>query len=298
VFEVLVCTPHFVAMLQFFVVFSFSLLKFSIANLDIPVKAIAAGVNIPVVSIGVGGVESQAAHSIVQNWLQLGGRGIDTAFVYRNQKEVATAISEAGVARSDLFITTKVPSCFLVKEFVEADLLQLGTDYIDLLLIHSPRFGNCTDAWSILEHYHAKGVLRAIGVSNFKKNDLQNLLQNAKVVPAVNQIQLNVLEHDDDIINFSTAHGITVEAYSPLGRGNKSGDILGSKVIQSVASRHNATVYQVALRWILQHGHILTFQSSSQAHQQQDANLFGFNLTHAEMAALDNVQALGTNILV
>mmetsp|Transcript_83106 Transcript_83106/g.164875 ORF Transcript_83106/g.164875 Transcript_83106/m.164875 type:complete len:286 (-) Transcript_83106:22-879(-) len=285
-------------MLHFWVALPLSLLKLTNANVDIPTQAIAAGVNMPVASIGVGGRESKEANSIVQNWLHLGGRGIDAAYVYRNQKDVAQAIADTGVARKSLFITSKIPSCFWVKYFVEANLRQLGTDYIDLLLLHSPRIGNCTNAWLILEDYHAKGVLKAIGVSNFKKSDLQPLLQKATVAPAVNQIELNVLEHDDDIINFSVAHNITIEAYSPLGRAGSSGDIPGNKVIQRIAAQHNVTAYQVALKWILQHGHILTFQSTSQAHQQQDADLFGFNLSYADMAALDDARALVTKFFV
>lgn len=290
--------PGHLGMLWFLAVLSLSWLQLVFANVDIPMKAIAAGVNIPVVSIGVGGRERQEACSIVQNWLQLGGHGIDTAYIYKNQEDVAKAISDSGLARSNIFITSKIPSCFMVRNYVEEDLRQLGTDYIDLLLLHSPRFGNCTEAWSILEDYHAKGVLKAVGVSNFKKDDLQPLLQNAKVVPAVNQIELNVLEHDDDIINFSVAHNITIEAYSPLGRAGRSGDIHGNKVIQSIAAQHKVTTYQIAMRWIFQHGHILTFQSSSQAHQQQDANIFGFNLSHADMAALDSLQTPVTSIVV
>ena len=117
------------------------------------------------------------------------------------------------------------------------------------------------------------------------------LLSTARVVPAVNQIELNVLHHDDDTIAFSSAHNITIEAYSPLGRAGHSGDIRANAAIHTAATAHNVSTYQVALRWILQHNHVLTFQSSSQEHQQQDADLFRFALTAAEMAALDKQQS-------
>lgn len=259
-------------------------------TLSIPLRQIAHGVRMPVLSIGTGGLESKEAYTIVQDWLGLGARGVDTAWIYRDQEVVAKAISDLGVPRGEVFITTKIPGCADVKAMVEADLKQLGTDYLDLLLIHFPRMGDCSQAWTVLEDFHARGVLKAIGVSNFRKSNLEALLKTAKVVPAVNQIEHNVLNHDDETIAFSEANNITIEAYSPLGRSNHSGDIPGNEAIQAIAASHNVSAYQVALKWILQHGHILTFQSTSQQHQQVDADLFGFNLTKEEMSTLDRQQ--------
>ncbi|CAE7242059.1 ytbE, partial [Symbiodinium necroappetens] len=142
-------------------------------------------------------------------------------------------------------------------------------------------------AWEVLEGYHAKGVLKAIGVSNFNKSALdwavefsaqmgklawlawvwESLMKTAKVKPAVNQIELNVLEYDAEALAYAESLNITVEAYSPVGRSGHSGDISGNKVIQGVAANHNISTYQVALKWIVQHGRLLTFQSSSSAHQ-------------------------------
>eukprot|EP00930_Biecheleria_cincta_P098388 TRINITY_DN90046_c0_g1_i1.p1 TRINITY_DN90046_c0_g1~~TRINITY_DN90046_c0_g1_i1.p1 ORF type:complete len:319 (+),score=63.69 TRINITY_DN90046_c0_g1_i1:87-1043(+) len=270
-------------------------------KLHLPLREIAPGVNMPVISIGVGGLESKEAATIVANWMKLGGRGVDTAFVYKDQEVVAKAIKDAGMDRKDVFITSKIPGCFNASFFVEQDLKQLGTDYIDLLLIHSPvcndDFQNCSAlkwdcsaTWVALESYLAVGKLKSIGVSNFKREHLEPLLAFAHVVPAVNQVQLNVLEHDDDTIAFSKAHNIIIEAYSPLGRGNHSGDIAGNKQIQHIASVYNVSTYQIAMRWLFQHGHIITFQSTSQAHQLADADIFGFNLTAGEMQMLDDLR--------
>jgi len=258
--------------------------------MDIPTKEIAPGVHMPLLSIGTGGLESNTAQQIVTTWLQLGGFGIDTAYDYQNQDSVREAIGRAGVKREDLFITTKIPGCSNAQQRIESDLKQLGTDYIDLLLIHFPRsLGDCVAAWKTLEDYYNHSKAKAIGVSNFKKSDLQPILKAATVVPHVNQIKLNILENDGDTIAFSTAHNITLEAYSPLGRSGHSGDIAGNTVIQSVAVTHNVSTYQIALKWILQHGHVLTFQSSSEAHQKEDADVFGFTLTREEMSKLDNL---------
>jgi len=269
----------------------------AVKNVSIPTMEIASGVHMPILSIGTGGLESKAATTIVLDWLAINGQGVDTAFVYRNQDSVREAIAKAGVPRSKLFITSKIPGCFLAKHFLEADIRQLGLDYIDLLLIHSPRpSSGCKSTWEVLEEYHAKGVLKAIGVSNFNTRDLTSLLSSAKVVPAVNQIEHNVLHHDDETISFCKAHNITIEAYSPLGRSNHSGDIPGNQEIQAIAAKHKVSTYQVALKWILQHGHILTFQSSSKAHQQVDAALFGFKLSPREMSKLDALQEVSPTL--
>jgi diketogulonate reductase-like aldo/keto reductase len=250
----------------------------------------------PVVSIGTGGQETSSAENITEYWLQLGGRGVDTAQVYRNQASVATALAKVGVPRKDVFITTKIWGCAMVDNNVKHDLQQLGTDYIDLLLIHVPKFGDCAVAWKILEGYFARGVLKAIGVSNFKKADLQHILKNASVVPHVNQIQLNVLEHDDETISFSSANKIAIEAYSPIGRN--SSWIRTNSDINAIGAKHNVSTYQVAMKWILQHGHMLTFQSSSKKHQQEDADLFNFNLSSTEMATLDSLQSASAPMVV
>lgn len=242
----------------------------------------------PVISIGDGGEETGSAELITSTWLKLGGRGVDTALDYGNQPDVAKAIAASGVDRKDVFITTKIPGCSNAKSNVEKDLKELGTDYIDLLLIHFPRGGGCADAWSTLEDYHAKGVLKSIGVSHYTRSDIEQLMKTAKVTPAVNQIQLNVLEHDDDMIAASQEHNITVEAYSPIGRGGS--DIPDNKAIQQIASSHGVSTYQIAIKWILQHGWTLTFQSSSESHQQSDADVFGFTLADDEMSTLDKLQ--------
>lgn len=247
----------------------------------------------PIISIGVGGQEREAAQNITSIWLKLGGRAVDTALLYRNQDNVAKAIANSGVTRQDIFITSKIPRCNTakeVKEDVETNLKELGTDYIDLLLIHFPSGKGCADGWSALENYHSQGVLKAIGVSHFGKRDMETLLKTATVLPAVNQIELNILNHDDEVVAYAEQNNITIEAFSPLGRSGESGDISGNKVIQRIAAGHNVSTYQVAMKWILQHRHLLTFQSSSELHQKEDVDIFGFNLTAAELFLLDKLQ--------
>jgi len=271
----------------------------ALAIVNVPTREIAPGVSMPLISIGTGGLESSAAMNITMDWLELGGRGVDTAYIYRDQNIVAKAIADAGISRKDVFITTKIPGCLRTQYFVEQDLKLLGTDYIDLLLVHEPiPDWNCAAAWTVLEDYHSKGVLKAIGVSNFKRGSIEKLMKTAKIVPAINQIQHNILEHDDDTIACLAENNITLEAYSPLGRSGESGNISGNPVIKRVAANHNVSTYQVALKWILQQGHVMTFQSSKKSHQEADADVFKFNLTASEIATLDKLGAITTQIVV
>jgi len=261
----------------------------ALAAVSIPTKEIAPGVQMPVISIGDGGQETSKGKAITSAWLSLGGRGIDTAYVYGNQKDVGQAIKESGVKREDIFLTTKIRGCDNAESSIKTDLQQLGVDYVDLMLIHFPR-GDCAKGWATLEKYHEQGVLKAIGVSHFERSHITSLMKTSKVVPHVNQIQLNVLTHDDDQISASVERGINVEAYSPLGRSGQSGDIPGNPTIKAIAAAHDVSTYQVAIKWILQKGHLLTFQSSNPAHQESDADVFGFELSDSEMKELDGLQ--------
>jgi len=273
------------------VVAAFPLLASS--TVDVPTKLIAPDVHMPVISIGDGGQETSEASTITTAWLSQGGRGIDTAYMYGNQKTVGQVIADSGLSREDVFVTTKIPGCKKnADSYVQKDLQQLGLDYIDLMLIHTTgTAAACSATWATLEGYHEQGVLKAIGVSNFKRSHLESLNKTLKVVPHVNQIQLNVLLHDDDQIAATLEMGTNVEAYSPLGRSGQSGDIPGNPTIQKIAAAHNVSTYQVAIKWILQSGHMLTFQSSSATHQASDADVFHFEMTDSEMAELNALQA-------
>merc|ERR1712048_646176 len=145
-----------------------------------------------------------------------GGRGIDTANDYGNQQDVGKVIANSGIARQEIFVTTKIPSCNETDFYVQKSLRELNVSFIDLMLIHFPSElagGDCGAAWATLEEYHAQGVLKAIGVSHFNRSDLHTLMQTAKVTPHVNQILLNVLEYDADQIAASTELGVHVEAF-------------------------------------------------------------------------------------
>jgi len=267
------------------------------AALPIPTREIAPGVEMPVVCIGTGKSHAYEVTNIINGWMELGGHGVDTAFNYGDQMQIAKLIHDAGVSRKDIFYTSKIPGCVgktAAQKYIEQDLQQLNTSYLELMLIHEPagKLGvDCAGTWEALEDYHAKGTLKAIGVSNFKTHDLQNLLKTVKVIPAVNQIHYSVFSHDEDTISFSRAHNITVEAYSPLNAHfNHNKSVFSEPTVVSVAKKHNVSPAQAALRWILDRGDILAFLSSNETHMRNDADIFGFKLDDEDMEKLNAIQ--------
>lgn len=272
----------------------------ALGMVDVPTMEIAPGVQMPVLSIGTGGDakwNSSAVKTIVTGWVGQGGRGIDTAWIYGTQGAVKDALRATGVPREELFITTKVPLCLGGKFFTEWDKWLLQLDYVDLLLIHS-HIGDCQVTWRQLEDLVRNGQVRALGVSNFGAADLEKLLETAEVMPTVNQIEANVLRHNDETIEYCRSKNITVMAYSPLGQDGKAGgDVVHDATVNAIAASHSVSAYQVALKWLVQRGHILTFQSTNPKHQASDADIFSFELTDDEMATLDGLQAAGSLVV-
>lgn len=258
----------------------------------LPTKEIAPGVEFPIVNIGtwLAGSKSEDAYTISKNWMAQGFIGIDTALVYNDQGDIAKAIDESQFAREDLFITSKIPGCFNAASSIDSDLKQLNTDYIDLMLIHSPIGTSCPNTWKVMEDYVAQGKLKSIGVSNFNAKQMQKIMDVATVPIAVNQINYNVFSHDEDIIAFCDANGITVEAYSPLAGQGGAQSVFSDETVKGIAATHNVSAAQVALRWIVQREHTIAVLSSSTEHQANDADLWSFELAADEMDTLTKLQ--------
>lgn len=268
------------------------------AVINVPTKEIAPGVKMPIVNIGTwtgGSFKPESGGAIAANWLSQGGRGIDTALIYDDQVNIAKAIASSGVARKDIFITSKFPACSMAQSGIDKDLKQLGTSYIDLMLIHSP-FGSCSGTWKVLEDNVKNGKLRAIGISNFNERETQSILKGATIPPAVNQIWYNVFSHNEDTIKFCHDNNITVEAYSPLGGAHGGKSVFKDPTVKSIAASHNVSEAQVALKWIVQRGDTLAVLSSSKAHQANDADLWSFTLSDDEMTKLSAIA--GSTVVV
>jgi diketogulonate reductase-like aldo/keto reductase len=263
---------------------------------NLPTKEIVPGFEMPKVSIGTftaGSIgKKEDAKVIVGNWLAQGFRGVDTALNYFDQVDVAAAIEESGIPREEIFITTKIPGCAEAATSVNYDLKKLNTDYIDLLLIHMPAGtpGHCAKTWEVLEDYVAQGKLKSIGVSNFNVNQLQRIINVAAVPIAVNQIEYNVFHHNEEIIAFCDANNITVEAWSPLNGAHGGKSVFKDETVLAIAGKHNVSAAQVALRWIVQRGHVFTVLTSNPDHQANDADLWSFELADDEVDTLTQHQ--------
>jgi diketogulonate reductase-like aldo/keto reductase len=251
---------------------------------------IAPGVRLPRLGFGVWEVDAgDEGVAAITAALDAGYRHIDTAQGYENEQAVGGAIRASGLARDELFVTTKFFTGRADPEAeAEASLERLGLDHLDLYLVHDPR-RNPTWAWPAMERVHERGLARAIGVSNFAAPDLDALLAIASVRPAVNQIQLNPFAHRRALIADCAERGIAVEAYSPLTRGRD----LADPAIRQVAERVSRTPAQVMLRWGLQHGFVVLPKANHPARQIENAAVFDFELADADMAELDALDRTG-----
>lgn len=258
------------------------------------------GVQMPWLGLGVFKVEEgQELIDAVKFAVRFGYRSIDTAAIYQNERSVGQAIREAlaesGLRRDELFVTSKVWNADLGYESTlaayEASLERLGLDYLDLYLIHWPVAGKYKEAWRALETLYKAGRVKAIGVSNFQVHHLEDLMKDAEIVPAVNQVEFHPRLTQQELRNFCQAHNIQLEAWSPLMQGQ----LLDEPTLQEIAAKHGKSIAQVIIRWDLQHG-VVTIPKSTKAHRiEENASVFDFELSAEEMARID---ALNQNLRV
>jgi diketogulonate reductase-like aldo/keto reductase len=253
--------------------------------IDYPVRELPGGVRMPVLGLGVwqmaAGYETEQAVA----WaLEAGYRHIDTASMYRNERSVGAALRRSGLPREQVFVTTKLlPIHVRPARELEKSLSRLGLDQIDLYLIHWPLPLRSARLWHELELLQARGLARAIGISNFGRDRLEALLRNASDRPAVNQVQFNPFRYRRRLLEYCLEQGIVFEAYSPLARGRE----LEDATITAVAERLGRTPAQVMLRWAIQHQAVVIPKSSHEERIHSNAQLFDFELADADMRALD-----------
>jgi len=245
---------------------------------------------IPAVGLGVFRARPEEAYEAIRQAIAAGYRHIDTAQVYGNEKAVGAAIRDSGVPRESIFVTTKLWNDYQGTDRVipafERSVEALGLGAPDLFLLHWPVPGKRLDSWAALERLYKEGRVKAIGVSNFMVRHLEELLAHAKVQPAVNQIEISPFLQQTSIRDFCRAHGIVVEAYSPLTKGQR----IGHPVIVDVAAKLGVTPAQVLLRWGLQHGLVILPKSTRAERIKQNLDLDGFAMDEAVMARLDALE--------
>jgi 2,5-diketo-D-gluconate reductase A len=261
------------------------------AELTIPSLTLHDGVEIPQLGFGVFQVPPEDTQGVVEQALDVGYRHIDTAAAYRNEKGVGAAIAASGLAREDLFVTTKLWNSEQGFETTlaafEASLGRLGFNYVDLYLIHwpVPSKGRFVDTWRAFERIHEEGWARTIGVSNFRVEDLERLEAETDVRPTVNQIELHPRLQQAELRSWQADHGILTEAWSPLAQG----ELLDDETIAAIAERHGKTPAQAILRWHLQLGNVVFPKSVTPERIRENIELFDFELSDAEMAEFERL---------
>lgn len=255
---------------------------------DVATVELGGGVQIPQLGFGTFQIWPYEAQQVVEDALAFGYRHIDTAAAYCNEGQVGAALKATGMA-DRTFVTTKLRNGDQgVDETLrgcEESLGLLGIDAIDLYLIHwpAPAFGRYVDAWKTMVELQRRGLVRAIGVSNFLPEHLERIIEEAGVVPAVNQIESHPRFWQPELEAYCAERGIAIEAYSPLGHGKD----IESEPVCAAAERLDVTPAQVVLRWHAQRGHIVLPKSTKPVRMKQNMDIYGFELTGVEVAAID-----------
>jgi diketogulonate reductase-like aldo/keto reductase len=260
------------------------------------------GIEIPKMGLGTWFISDNEVAQAVKDAVKIGYRHIDTAQAYQNENGVGDGIRMCGVNREDLFVTTKLAA--EAKSYEEAvssideSLKTLGLDYIDLMIIHSPKpwmkfhgndpyFEGNREAWRALEEAYKAGKLRAIGLSNFEKPDIDNILESCSVKPMVNQILVHISNTPEELIQYNHEKKILVEAYSPIGHG----ELLKNQKITAMAKKYNVSVPQLSIRYCLELGLLPLPKTANAAHMKTNSEV-DFEISGEDMEILKNMEPI------
>jgi len=255
-------------------------------------KTVTLNNGLPIPQIGTGTymlTDHEECKKSVLNALKIGYRHVDTAQMqmYRNESAVGEAIKESGVPREDIFITTKIWVTDYgngkTKEAIQRSLNALQIDYIDSVLLHQP-FNDYIGAWKELEEAVRAGTIKSIGISNFDIRRTQEILNIAKIIPTVNQVECHPYSQQNELRSFLAQQDILIEAWYPLGHGDKK--LINEPTFGKIAKKYGKSNVQVILRWHIQKGHIVFPKASNPAHGKDNMNIFDFSLTDDEMAQI------------
>lgn len=260
------------------------------------------GVEIPKMALGTWQVSNEAVTGSVNDAISVGYRHIDTAAAYQNEEGVGKGIAMSGVSRNDIFITTKVPAEIKTyegaKKSIEGSLKDLNTDYIDLLLIHAPKpwdemfvegaksyLEENLQVWKAMEEAYKEGKVKAIGVSNFTVEDLQNILDNCEIEPVVDQVRAFAGSVPEDIFSFCEERQILIEGYSPIA----TGELLKNEAIKEMADKYQVSIAQLCIRYLLQRGILPLPKTTHKEYMAQNAAV-DFVISEEDMNTLNNVK--------
>ena len=259
-------------------------------NLSINDKAkLNNGLEIPYLGLGVYLIKGKSVLESIQWALEAGYRHIDTAKFYENESEVGLAVRNSLIPRSEIFITTKLwnddHGYDNARKAFYKSLERFGFDYVDLFLIHWPGGNKREETWRALESLYKEGVCKSIGVSNYTINHLTNTLENAEIMPQLNQVEFSPFLYQKELFEFCISNKIQLEAYSPLGKG----EILKNSKIIEIAKIYNKSTAQILIRWCLQHKVVVIPKSSNKARIFENANVFDFQISSGDMNKLDSL---------
>ena len=253
--------------------------------------ALSDGNSMPLLGLGVWDAKSgKETYDAVIHALSKGYRHIDTAEMYGNEKDVGSAVIDSGIAREEIFITTKLWDSGLGYDHAlnafDVSLKKLNLEYIDLYLIHWPEKGSRREIWSALERIKKEGRSLSIGVSNFAPKHLNEILINANFTPVVNQIEMSPFLHQQEISSFCKKENIHLTGYCPLARGTR----FNNPLLCRVAEETNKTAAQVMIRWAIQNGNTVIPKSVRPKRIEENANVFDFELREDQIKILDELE--------
>lgn len=248
------------------------------------------GNKIPAVGYGVFLMSPAKVEEHLPEAIEAGYRHIDTANAYFNEKAVGRVVNASGIPREEFSITTKLfPQSYpydQCKKDIDATLDRLNMDYIDLLLLHQP-YGEYTEAWKAMEEAVAAGKVKSIGLSNFPKKKVQEILDIATITPAMMQIEINPYWNQHEMKEFLAPENVTFEAWYPLGHGDKK--LLNEPVFAELAAKYGKSLAQVILRWHLQEGNVIFPKTLNPEHMHDNIDIFDFELTDGEIAQINSL---------
>jgi 2,5-diketo-D-gluconate reductase A len=263
------------------------------AQMAVPSLSLHDGVEIPQLGFGVFQIPPSETQAVVEHALEVGYRHVDTAAAYRNEEGVGEAIAVSGLAREDVFVTTKLWNSQQGYDSAlaafDASARRLSLDYVDLYLIHwpVPSEGRFVETWRAFERLHEEGRVRTIGVSNFRVEDLRRLEADTERRPAVNQIELHPRLQQAELRAWHAEHGVATEAWSPLAQG----ELLDDEALVAIGAAHGKTAAQAVLRWHLQIGNVVIPKSVTPERIRENIELFDFELSDSEMAQIAMLDA-------
>lgn len=267
------------------------------SNHAVPSVTLNNGVAMPILGFGVFQIPPEATERAVADALAAGYRHLDTAAAYGNEEAVGRAIRSSGIARDELFVTTKLwiqdaPAEQNTQRAFDASLRRLGLDFVDLYLIHQP-YGDLYGEWRAMQDLHRQGLIRAIGVSNLYPDRLVDLIDHNEITPAVNQIETHPFFQRADYQELMRERGVQIESWGPLAEGRN--DLFSDPTLTAIGRAHGKSVAQVVLRWLIQREVVVIPKSVRPERMRENLDVFDFRLSEEEMgriAAMDTGRSL------